>query len=439
MATQDPASYANSLRDIRDEGGGVPATRRSLGTAGFQRGMRDFEEDDLREVGGLAISEYPYKIYIRKLEARARLRLRNEEIEAIIFNHLGFVEEDVISYCQTDPRKLEVSTRVPLDPRRKIEGFEVRPGELMTEATEEARDIKTTWVHIYGAHTHASDHSIEELLAPFGKIVTAIQRFFPRFPDRGRLHKIWDGSRRVGMIIEHEIPNVAWIKTGDWTEDKVRLQHVGQERRCNHCGKTAEEGCKGETNFEKCMTLGGSTKVDMKSVYEVIRDRALRKVNYMDMVLKAYMKDETKRRIERATLGDTENVGTTEEEIFKNFNNFRVFPVIYEEVERRYYGRRVDRVRHEERLQEEEKKKSYNAEREEQRKAKEAKERWEQEENQRWVEAETRARESETIELYQLRMDGEAPEKEIKAWLVARMGEELKRCYVKKIEGSSRQ
>ena len=177
----------------------------------------------------------------------------------------------------------------------------------------------------------------------------------------------------------------------------------------------------------------------MKSVYEVIRNRALRKVNHMDMVLKAYMKDETKRRIERATLGDTENVGTTEEEIFKNFNNFRVFPVIYEEVERRYYGRRVDRVRHEERLQEEEKKKSYNAEREEQRKAKEAKERWEQEENQRWVEAETRARESETIELYQLRMDGEAPEKEIKAWLVARMGEELKRCYVKKIEGSSRQ
>ena len=78
-------------------------------------------------------------------------------------------------------------------------------------------------------------------------------------------------------------------------------------------------------------------------------------------------------------------------------------------------------------------------EREEQRKAKEAKERWEQEENQRWVEAETRARESETIELYQLRMDGEAPEKEIKAWLVARMGEELKKCYVKKIEGSSRQ
>ena len=123
----------------------------------------------------------------------------------------------------------------------------------------------------------------------------------------------------------------------------------------------------------------------------------------------------------------------------KNIKNFRVFPVIYEEEERRYYGRRVDRVRHEERLQEEEKKKSYNAEREEQRKAKEAKERWEQEENQRWVEAETRARESETIELYQLRMDGEAPEKEIKAWLVARMGEELKKCYVKKIEGSSRQ
>ena len=36
-------------------------------------------------------------------------------------------------------------------------------------------------------------------------------------------------------------------------------------------------------------------------------------------------------------------------------------------------------------------------------------------------------------------MAGEAPKKEIKAWLVARMGEELKRCYVKKIEGSSRQ
>ena len=35
-------------------------------------------------------------------------------------------------------------------------------------------------------------------------------------------------------------------------------------------------------------------------------------------------------------------------------------------------------------------------------------------------------------------MAGEAMEKEIKAWLVARMGEELKRCYVKKIEGSSR-
>ena len=36
-------------------------------------------------------------------------------------------------------------------------------------------------------------------------------------------------------------------------------------------------------------------------------------------------------------------------------------------------------------------------------------------------------------------MAGEAMEKEIKAWLVARMGEELKKCYVKKIEGSSRQ
>ena len=385
MATQDPASYANSLRDIREEGGGVPATRRSLGTAGFQRGMRDFKEDDLGEEGGLASSEYPYKIFIRKLEAKARLRLRNEEIEAIIFNHLGFLEEDVIWYCQVDPRKLEISTRVPLDPRRKIEGFEVRPGELMTEATEEARDIKTTWVHIYGAHCEASDHSIEELLAPFGKIVTAIQRFLPRFPDRGGLHRIWDGSRKVGMIIEHEIPNVAWIKRGLLTEDKVRLQHVGQERRCNHCGKTAEEGCKGETNFEKCMTLGGSTRVDMKSVYEVMRDRALRKVNYMDMVLKTYMKDETKRREERAALGDTENVGTTEEEIFKNFKNFKVFPVIYEEEERRYYGRRVDQVRHEDRLREEEKKKSYNAEREEQRRAKEAKERWEQEENQRWT------------------------------------------------------
>ena len=43
------------------------------------------------------------------------------------------------------------------------------------------------------------------------------------------------------------------------------------------------------------------------------------------------------------------------------------------------------------------------------------------------------------VELYQLLMAGEAPKKEIKAWLVARMGEELKRCYVKKIEGSSRQ
>ena len=62
-----------------------------------------------------------------------------------------------------------------------------------------------------------------------------------------------------------------------------------------------------------------------------------------------------------------------------------VFPVIYEEKERRYYGRRVDQVRHEDRLREEEKKKSYNAEREEQRRAKEAKERWEQEENQRWT------------------------------------------------------
>ena len=39
----------------------------------------------------------------------------------------------------------------------------------------------------------------------------------------------------------------------------------------------------------------------------------------------------------------------------------------------------------EDRLREEEKKKSYNAEREEQRRAKEAKERWEQEENQRWT------------------------------------------------------
>ena len=36
-------------------------------------------------------------------------------------------------------------------------------------------------------------------------------------------------------------------------------------------------------------------------------------------------------------------------------------------------------------------------------------------------------------------MAGEAMEKEIKAWLVARMGEELKKCYVKKIEGSFRQ
>ena len=43
------------------------------------------------------------------------------------------------------------------------------------------------------------------------------------------------------------------------------------------------------------------------------------------------------------------------------------------------------------------------------------------------------------VELYQLLMAGEVPEKEIKAWLVARMGEELKKCYVKKIEGSSRQ
>ena len=43
------------------------------------------------------------------------------------------------------------------------------------------------------------------------------------------------------------------------------------------------------------------------------------------------------------------------------------------------------------------------------------------------------------VELYQLLMAGEAPKKEIKAWLVARMGEELMRCYVKKIEGSSRQ
>ena len=43
------------------------------------------------------------------------------------------------------------------------------------------------------------------------------------------------------------------------------------------------------------------------------------------------------------------------------------------------------------------------------------------------------------VELYQLLMAGEVPEKEIKAWLVARMGEELKKCYVKKIEGSFRQ
>ena len=42
----------------------------------------------------------------------------------------------------------------------------------------------------------------------------------------------------------------------------------------------------------------------------------------------------------------------------------------------------------------------------------------EQEENQRWIEAETKALESETVELYQLLMAREALEKEIRAWLV---------------------
>ena len=176
---------------------------------------------------GQSIHQYKYQVFIRRVHPDASLVLSHEEIASILYDHLQFPVGSIKSCCQVDKRVLDITSMVEMDPSVRIAGYEVRPGELCTEDTQEAREQKTVWVHVYGMHTDEDDTKLEELLVPFGEIATAVQRFLPRNPDRGRMNGVWLGARRVGMVLRHHIPNTGFIKRGDF-EDKINIQYAGQ-------------------------------------------------------------------------------------------------------------------------------------------------------------------------------------------------------------------
>ena len=140
----------------------------------------------------------------------------------------------------------------------------------------------------------------------------------------------------------------------------------------------------------------------MRAVFDIVYAQAQGKIIHKDHVLAAYREDEIKRRNKRTELGVEENLGTTDEDIFGGFDDFKVFPVVYVEAERQYYGRQVDRVCHNEQVREEREKRQMNTEREERRKKDEACKRKVKEMEAKKSDSEVNTEASEVVEMYQL-------------------------------------
>ena len=141
-----------------------------------------------------------------------------------------------ILFC---PIRLIIKTRSRLPDATFIDGIRIRWGLETTSTPLErlAPRERLTWVTVQDYDITKPADLVNDVLKAFGMIETPAHEFTPVDLARGRISGIWDGTLRLGMRIDTQIPVFAWAG-----ETKIRVTYPRQTRRCTASCARAPRG-----------------------------------------------------------------------------------------------------------------------------------------------------------------------------------------------------
>ena len=199
-----------------------------------------------------------YKLLIINFERSENYNISEEEIARLVFKKLEVPRERIrgIDVNANGKIILEIEkdfdeTKIPLH-----HSHEVRRG-LRTQAKLNHLNMDNqVWVKIYRTTFQDSDDAILDMLRPFGRFTSNLQRLTYQKRESGSeelklLGGVQKGDRTVRMALSKPCPTWQWLEREDGSGHRVKVTHFGQRRTCARCNQFATD-CKGGGDAQKC-------------------------------------------------------------------------------------------------------------------------------------------------------------------------------------------
>ena len=209
-----------------------------------------------------------YKLLSINFEKSTNYNVTDEEIARLVFKKLEVPRSKIrgIDINLNGKIVLEVEkdfdeSKIPLH-----QSHEVRRG-LRTQAKLSHLSLDNqVWVKVYRTTFQDSDDDILDMLRPFGRFTSNLQRLTFQKRETGSdelkmLGGVQKGDRTVRMVLSKQVPTWMYLERADGTGHRCKVTHFGQQRTCPRCNLVDSE-CKGGGNAQSCessRTIGART------------------------------------------------------------------------------------------------------------------------------------------------------------------------------------
>ena len=199
-----------------------------------------------------------YKLLVINFEKSTNYTVTEEEIARLVFkklevprNKIRGIDTNVLGRIILEIEEDYDEALIPLH-----HSHEVRRGLRTQPKLNHLALDNQVWVRIYRTTFQDSDDDILDMLRPFGRFTSNLQRLTYQKRETGSdelklLGGVQKGDRTVRMALSKQCPTWMFLKRKDGSGHRVKVTHVNQVKTCPRCNKGASE-CLGGGNATVC-------------------------------------------------------------------------------------------------------------------------------------------------------------------------------------------